>query len=170
MAAATLLLDWLAVTRLVAPVGRIVHGLENLDAAGTRPPLPRFTATEFDRIARACNALADRLAHTEAERAGLMQRLVTVSRKRAAGPCARPATMPSASALPLREHGPQRIRLAAPPERDDLREDARGIEAIIAPCGRAYGGALARLELPDLAEAGLEEALRGPRCGLVWTT
>ncbi len=74
----TLLLNWLAVTRLVAPVGRIVHGLENLDAAGTRPPLPRFAATEFDRIARACNALASRLALTEAERAGLVQRLVTV--------------------------------------------------------------------------------------------
>ncbi len=78
VAAATLLLNWLAVTRLVAPVGRIVHGLENLDAASTRPPLPRFAATEFDRIAHACNALADRLADTEAERAGLMQRLVTV--------------------------------------------------------------------------------------------
>ncbi|MET0367224.1 MAG: hypothetical protein ABW058_03570, partial [Methylobacterium sp.] len=42
LAAATLLLNWLAVTRLVAPVGRIVHGLENLDMAGTRPPLPSF--------------------------------------------------------------------------------------------------------------------------------
>jgi signal transduction histidine kinase len=160
VAAATLLLGWLAVTRLVAPVGRIVHGLENLDAAGTRPPLPRFTATAFDRIARACNALADRLAHTEAERAGLMQRLVTVQEDErqalardlhdAFGQCLAAAGARAAA-----------IELAAPPERDDLREDARGIEAIIATMRESLRGALSRLELPDLAEAGLEEALRG---------
>lgn len=160
VAAATLLLNWLAVTRLVAPVGRIVHGLENLDAASTRPPLPRFAATEFDRIAHACNALADRLADTEAERAGLMQRLVTVQEEErqalardlhdAFGQCLAAAGARAAA-----------IELAAPPERDDLREDAQGIEAIIATMRESLRGALARLELPDLAEAGLEEALRG---------
>lgn len=160
VAAAALLLNWLTVTRLVAPVGRIVHGLENLDTAGTRPPLPRFAATEFDRIARACNALADRLADTEAERAGLMQRLVTVQEEErqalardlhdAFGQCLAAAGARAAA-----------IELAAPPERDDLREDAQGIEAIIATMRESLRGALARLELPDLAEAGLEEALRG---------
>lgn len=160
VAAATLLLNWLAVTRLVAPVGRIVHGLENLDTAGTRPPLPRFAAVEFDRIARAYNALVERLAHAETERVGLMQRLVTVQEEErqalardlhdAFGQCLAAAGAHAAA-----------IELAAPPERDDLRDDAQGIEAIVATMRESLQGALARLELPDIAEAGLEEALRG---------
>ncbi|MCJ2013604.1 sensor histidine kinase [Methylobacterium sp. J-076] len=160
LAAATGLLTWLAVTRLVAPAGRIVQGLENLDMAGIRSPLPRFAAAEFDRIALACNALADRLARTEAERADLMQRLVTVQEEErqalardlhdAFGQCLAAAGARAAA-----------IDLAAPPEREDLREDARGIETIIATMRESLRGALARLELPDLAEAGLEAALRG---------
>lgn len=160
VAAATVLLNWLTMMRLVAPAGRIVRGLENLDMVGARPPLPRFTATEFDRIARACNALADRLAHTEAERARLVQRFVTVQEEErqalardlhdAFGQCLAAAGARAAA-----------IELAAPPERDDLREDAQGIEAIIATMRESLRDALARLELPDLTEAGLEEALRG---------
>ncbi|MBE7199476.1 MAG: ATPase [Parafilimonas terrae] len=159
LAAATVLLNWLAVMRLVAPAGRIVQGLENLDTAGPRPSLPRFAATEFDRVARACNALADRLAHTEAERAGLMQRLVTVQEdeRQALARDLHDAFGQCLAAVGARAAA---IELAAPPERADLRDDAQGIEAIIATMRESLRGALARLELPDLAEAGLEEALR----------
>lgn len=160
LAAATVLLDWLAVTRLVAPAGRIVQGLENLDTIGTRLPLPRFSAAEFDRIALACNALANRLARVEAERAGLMQRLVTVQEEErqalardlhdAFGQCLAAAGARAAA-----------IEQAAPPEYKDLREDARGIEDIIATMRESLRGALARLELPNLADVGLEGALRG---------
>ncbi|KAA0116666.1 ATPase [Methylobacterium sp. P1-11] len=160
LAAATALLSWLTVMRLVAPAGRIVQGLENLDTVGARSPLPRFAAAEFDRIALACNALADRLARYEAERADLMQRLVTVQEEErqalardlhdAFGQCLAAAGARAAA-----------IELAAPPEYEELREDARGIEAIIATMRESLRGALTRLELPDLAEAGLESALRG---------
>jgi signal transduction histidine kinase len=159
LAAATVLLNWLAVTRLVAPAGRIVRGLENLDTAGTRLPLPRFAATEFDRIARACNALADRLAHTEADRAGLMQRFVTVQEEERQA-LARDLHDAFGQCLAAVGARAAAIELAAPPEREDLREDAQGIEAVIATMRESLRGALARLELPDLAEAGLEEALR----------
>lgn len=160
LAAATVLLNWLAVTRLVAPAGRIVQGLGNLDTAGIRAPLPRFAAAEFDRIALACNALADRLARTEAERTGLMQRLVTVQEEErqalardlhdAFGQCLAAAGARAAA-----------IEQATPPEYEDLREDARSIENIIATMRESLRGALARLELPDFADAGLEGALRG---------
>ncbi len=138
VAAATLLLNWLAVTRLVAPVGRIVHGLENLDAASTRPPLPRFAATEFDRIAHACNALADRLADTEAERAGLMQRLVTVQEEErqalardlhdAFGQCLAAAGARAAA-----------IELAAPPSATIFARTPGVSKPSSPPCGRACG-------------------------------
>lgn len=159
LVAATVLLNWLAVARLVAPAGRIVQGLESLDAARIRSPLPRFTAGEFDRIALACNALADRLISAEAERAHLLQRLVTVQDEErqalardlhdAFGQCLAAAGARAAA-----------IELSAPLDREDLREDARGIEAVVATMRESLRGALARLELPDLAEAGLADALR----------
>ncbi|GEP12131.1 sensor histidine kinase [Methylobacterium gnaphalii] len=159
LAAATVLLNWLAVMRLVAPASRIVQELETLKAAGTRPLLPCFAATEFDRIARACNALADRLAHTEAERAGLMQRLVTAQEEERQA-LARDLHDAFGQCLAAVGARAAAIEGAAPPEREDLREDAQGIEALIATMRESLRGALARLELPDLAEAGLEEALR----------
>jgi signal transduction histidine kinase len=160
LTAATLLLNWLAVTRLVAPARQIVHGLANVDAARARSPLPHFAAAEFDRIARACDDLADRLVRAEAARAELMQRLVTVQEEErqalardlhdAFGQCLAAAGARAAA-----------IELAAPHDREDLRADARGIEAVIASMRESLRGALARLELPDLAETGLEDALRG---------
>ena len=160
LAAATLLLNWLAVMRLVAPAGRIVQGLEKLDTADVRPPLPRFAATEFDRIARACNALADRLARAEAERADLMRRLVTVQEEERQA-LARDLHDAFGQCLAAVGARAAAIELAAPPERGDLREDAQGIESIVATMRDSLRGALARLELPDLTESGLEEALRG---------
>ncbi|MER2198314.1 sensor histidine kinase [Methylobacterium brachiatum] len=160
LAAATVLLSWLAVMRLVAPAGRIVRGLENLDTTGMRSPLPRFAAAEFDRIALACNGLADRLGRTEAERAGLMQRLITVQEEErqalardlhdAFGQCLAAAGARAAA-----------IELAAPSDREDLREDARGIEAVVSTMQESLRGALARLELPDFAGIGLDDAFRG---------
>lgn len=165
LVAATALLNGLAAAHLVAPAGRIVRDLEDLGGSGSTPshsspPLPRFAAAEFDRIAAACNALAERLARTEAGRADLLQRLVTVQEEErqalardlhdAFGQCLAAAGARAAA-----------IEFAAPPEREDLREDARGIEAVVATMRTSLRGALARLELPELAGAGLAEALLG---------
>jgi signal transduction histidine kinase len=159
LAAATVLLNWLTLARLVAPAGRIVQGLERLDAAGIRAPLPRFAAAEFDRIALACNALADRLARTEAERASLMQRLLTVQEEERQA-LARDLHDAFGQCLAAVGARAATIEQAAPPDCEDLREDARGIEAIVATMRDSLSGALARLELPDFAQAGLEGALR----------
>ena len=52
------------------------------------------------------------------------------------------------------------IELSIPRDREDLREDVRGIEAVVATMRESLRGALARLELPDLAEVGPVDALR----------
>ncbi len=160
LAAATVLLNWFAVARLVAPAGRIVRGLDDLDAVRIPAPLPRFPAAEFDRIAIACNGLADRLVRADAERADLMQRLVTVQEEERQA-LARDLHDVFGQCLAAAGARAAAIELAAPPDREDLREDARGIEAIVATMRESLRGALARLELPDLAEVGLASALRG---------
>ena len=159
LAAATALLGWIATARLVAPAGRIVRGLERLETGAPASPLPRFAVAEFDRIASACNGLAGRLAAAEIERIDLLRRLVAVQEEErqvlardlhdAFGQCLAAAGARAAS-----------IEAAAPRDREDLREEARGIEAVVASMRESLRGALARLELPDLAGAGLVEALR----------
>ncbi|GJD58490.1 sensor histidine kinase [Methylobacterium dankookense] len=159
LAATTALLGWIAAARLVAPAARIVQGLESLGADAQRRPLPRFAAAEFDRIAVACNGLAQRLARAEAERADLLQRLVTVQEEERQA-LARDLHDAFGQCLAAVGARAAAIELAAPPDREDLREDARGIESVVATMRASLRGALARLELPDLTEAGLVEALR----------
>ena len=163
LAGTTAILGWLAAARLVAPAARIVHGLDGFggfEAGRTPSPLPRFGAAEFDRIATAFNALAERLSHTEGERTELMRRLVQVQEEErqslardlhdAFGQC-----LAAAGALAAA------IEAGAPEERTDLRADAAGIEAVVGSMRESLRGALAQLELPDLAGIGLGEGLRG---------
>ncbi|PXW66455.1 histidine kinase [Methylobacterium sp. B4] len=160
LAGTTAILGWLCAARLVAPAGRIVQGLDGIEAGRSPPALPRFGAVEFDRIATAFNALGERLARTEGERAELLQRLVQVQEEErqslardlhdAFGQC-----LAAAGALAAA------IEAGAPADREDLRADAVGIEAILGSMRESLRGALARLELPDLAGIGLSEGLRG---------
>lgn len=160
LAGLTAILGWLCATRLVAPAGRIVQGLDGFDAGWSPSPLPRFKAAEFDRIADAFNAFAARLARAEAERTALMQRLVQVQEEErqtlardlhdAFGQC-----LAAAGALAAA------IEAGVPEDRADLRADAAGIEAVVASMRGSLRGALAQLELPDLAGIGLGEGLRG---------
>ncbi|SFL50170.1 sensor histidine kinase [Methylorubrum salsuginis] len=150
-------LGWIATLRLVAPAARIVRGLERLDA-GAPTSLPRFAVAEFDRIAQACNRLADRLGAAEAERGDLLRRLVAVQEEERQG-LARDLHDAFGQCLAAAGARAAAIEAAAPADRDDLREDARGIEAVVATMRESLRGALARLELPDLAETGLFAAL-----------
>lgn len=160
LAGATAILGWLAAAGLVAPAGRIVRHLDGFDAGASHPPLPRFEAAEFDRIATAFDALAGRLARTESERTALMQRLVHVQEEErqslardlhdAFGQC-----LAAAGALAAA------IEAGAPTDRADLRADARGIEAVVAAMRESLRGALAQLELPDFAGIGLGDGIRG---------
>ena len=160
LAAAMALLGWFAAVRLVAPASRIVRGLENLDAVAPSPPLPRFATAEFDRIAVAFNDLAGRLTRSEAERAGLMQRFVSVQEEERQA-LARDLHDAFGQCLAAVGARAAAIEFSAPQHREDLREDARGIEAVVAGMRDSLRGALARLELPDLAEVGPVDALRG---------
>ncbi len=159
LAAATLLLNWLTVTRLVARLGGSCTGWKtSIWPASARRcqalPPPSSTGlpgpatpspTGLPTLRRARGPDAALVTVQEEERQALARDLHD-----AFGQCLAAAGARAAA-----------IELAAPPERDDLREDAQGIEAIIATMRESLRGALARLELPDLAEAGLEEALRG---------
>ncbi|BAU92199.1 signal transduction histidine kinase [Methylorubrum populi] len=159
LAGTTAILGWLAAARLVAPAARIVHGLDGFEAGRTPSSLPHFKAAEFDRIATAFNALAERLSRIEVERAGLMQRLVQVQEEErqslardlhdAFGQC-----LAAAGALAAA------IEAGAPKDRVDLRADAAGIEAVVGCMRESLRGALAQLELPDFAGIGLGEGLR----------
>ncbi|MFJ7438182.1 sensor histidine kinase [Methylorubrum thiocyanatum] len=160
LAGTTAILGWLAAARLVAPAARIVQGVDGFEAGRTPSPLPRFRAAEFDRIATAFNALAGRLSRIEDERTDLMRRLVQVQEEErqslardlhdAFGQC-----LAAAGALAAA------IEAGAPEERADLRADAAGIEAVVGAMRESLRGALAQLELPDLAGIGLGEGLRG---------
>ncbi|MGX5775519.1 sensor histidine kinase [Methylorubrum zatmanii] len=160
LAGTTALLGWLSAARLVAPASRIVHGLDGCDAGRSPPPLPRFRAVEFDRIATAFNALAERLTRAESERMALMRRLVQVQEEErqslardlhdAFGQC-----LAAAGALAAA------IEAGAPEDRDDLRADAAGIETVIGAMRESLRGALTQLALPDLSGTGLGEGLRG---------
>ncbi|CAO4171251.1 Histidine kinase [Methylorubrum populi] len=160
LAGTTGLLGWLAAAGLVAPAGRIVQALEGFGTQAHHAPLPRFVATEFDRIAAAFNALAGRLAHAERARAELMQRLVLVQEEErqslardlhdAFGQC-----LAAVGALAAA------IEAGAPEDRADLRADAGGIETIAASMRENLRNALNQLELPDLAEIGLSGAIHG---------
>lgn len=152
-------LGWIVTAGLVAPVSQIVRRLEGIDAGAGRAALPRFAAREFDRIALACNGLASRLAAAEAERVDLLRRLVAVQEdeRQVLARDLHDAFGQSLAAVGARAMA---IEAGAPPDREDLREDARGIEAVAAAMRATLREALGRLELPDLAEIGVADALR----------
>ncbi|MCJ2128010.1 histidine kinase [Methylobacterium sp. E-045] len=140
------------------PAQIITRSLSRMEEGNHSTRLPRFRAGEFDRIARAVNALSERLRQTTAERTALTQRLFAVQEeeRRALardlhdefGQCLT-ATGALASAIEA-EAG----------DRPELREDARSISRITRHMMGTLKGALARLRPPDLDEFGLEHGLR----------
>ncbi|MHC2086153.1 HAMP domain-containing sensor histidine kinase [Methylobacterium sp. CM6244] len=140
------------------PARVITRGLGKMERGDHSTRLPPFRAGEFDRIARAVNALSERLQQTTAERTALTRRLFAVQEeeRRALarelhdefGQCLT-ATGALASAIEA-EAG----------ERSELRDDARSISRITRHMMGTLKGALARLRPPDLEEFGLEHSLR----------
>ncbi|MFE1599863.1 histidine kinase [Methylobacterium sp. ID0610] len=165
LAGAMMLLIGLAASRLLAPAGRIVEGLRALEAGRAGARLPAFRIGEFDRIAAAFNAMAERLARTEAERRALTLQLFQVQEeeRRALardlhdefGQCLT-ATGALADAV-----------AAGADERPDLRADALAIGRNAARMMETLRGALARLEPPEIEDLGLEGSLRALVAG--WT-
>ncbi|KIZ42745.1 MULTISPECIES: histidine kinase [Rhodopseudomonas] len=139
------------------PARRIVRGLRQLEQGDYRHRLPGFATAEFNHIARATNDLADRLAHTTAQRVALTKRLFQVQEdeRRALardlhdefGQCLT-ATAALAAAIET-DAG----------DRPDMRDDARAITRITKQMMSTLRGALARLRSQDLEELGLQDSL-----------
>lgn len=158
MAGGIALLATFVIGVALRPAQVITRGLGRVERGDHSTRLPSFRAGEFDRIARAVNALSERLQRTSAERTALTRRLFAIQEeeRRALardlhdefGQCLT-ATGALASAIEA-EAG----------ERPDLRDDARAISRITRHMMETLKGALARLRPPDLEEFGLEHGLR----------
>ena len=159
MAGAMALLGGLAAARLLAPAGRIVRGLREIEAGDGASPMPRFGAREFDRIAAAFNAMAARLSEARAERAALTRRLFQVQEEERQA-LARDLHDEFGQCLTATRALADSIAADAAGDRPNLCADARAIVTIAARMMEILRGALARLEPPDLAELGLEGSLR----------
>jgi signal transduction histidine kinase len=165
MAGAAMLLVGLAAGRLLAPAGRIVEGLRALEAGRAGARLPAFRSGEFDRIAAAFNAMAERLARTEAERRALTLRLFQVQEEERR---ALARDLHDEFGQCLTATGALAEAVAAGAEdRPDLRADALAIGRTAARMMEALRGALARLEPPEIEDLGLEGSLRALVAG--WT-
>ncbi|ACK86196.1 HAMP domain-containing sensor histidine kinase [Methylorubrum extorquens] len=150
---ATVVIGW--TLRPAAVITRVLARLEQGDLAAR---LPRLRSGEFDRIARAVNALGHRLERSTAERKVLTQRLFQVQEEERRtlarelhdefGQCLT-ATGALAAAIE-----------AGAPDRPDLHEDARAISRITRQMMQTLREALAHLRPPDLEEFGLQRALQ----------
>jgi two-component system sensor histidine kinase UhpB len=157
MAMAICLLAALAIARALAPTPTIVEGLRRLEDGDYRGRIEGCPTAEFGLIARAVNDLAERLAHTAAERTALTKRLFEVQEeeRRALardlhdefGQCLT-ATVAFAAAIEAGAH-----------DRPDLAEDARAISKAAKRMMATLREALARLRSQDLEELGLEACL-----------
>lgn len=164
VAAATAMAGGIAVLAMLVlgfalrPAHIITRGLGRMERGDLTTRLPSFRAGEFDRIARAVNALGERLARTTAERVALTQRLFAVQEEERRtlardlhdefGQCLT-ATGAFASAIETGAH-----------DRPELAEDARVISRITRQMMETLKSALARLRPPDLDEVGIELSLR----------
>lgn len=157
MALAICLLAALAIARALAPTRAIVDGLRCLEDGNYRRPIEGCSTAELGLIARAVNDLAERLAHTAAERTALTKRLFEVQEeeRRALardlhdefGQCLS-ATVAFAAAIEAGAH-----------DRPDLAEDARSISKAAKRMMGTLRETLARLRSQDLEELGLEACL-----------
>ncbi len=153
--------------RLVAPVRRI-GARAGKPRYGRHPPaLPKLCATSSTVLPGPANALADRLPTLRPSARARCQRLARFQeeeRQALARDLHDPSAMPGRCGARAAA-----IELAAPPERDDLREDAqvrshhRHMKA-----GESCVEPWPAIELPDLAEADWR-ALRGS-CQIVART
>lgn len=150
---ATLVIGW--TLRPASLITRVLRRLEQGDFAAR---LPRFRSGEFDRIARAVNALGLELERSTAERKVLTQRLFQVQEEERRslarelhdefGQC---LTATGALAASIE---------AGAVDRPDLREDAQAISRVTRQMMQTLREALAHLRPPDLEEFGLQRALQ----------
>lgn len=149
---ATLVIGW-----TLRPAARITRVLARLEHGDLTARLPRLRSVQFDRIARAVNALGHGLERSTAERKALTQRLFEVQEEERRvlarelhdefGQC---LTATGALAASIE---------AGATDRPDLCEDAQSISRTTRQMMQTLREALSRLRPPDLEEFGLRTAL-----------
>lgn len=159
MAAAIAILATLMIGHALIPARTIIEGLRKLKQGDLDWRLPRFRTAEFNLIAGAVNDLSEELALTNAARAALTTRLLQVQEdeRRALardlhdefGQCLTATAALAAS-----------IEAGAPPEREDLVDEARAIARAQQRMMENLRGALVRLRSQNIDEIGLEASLR----------
>jgi two-component system, NarL family, sensor histidine kinase UhpB len=159
MAAAIAVLATLMIGHALIPARAIIEGLRKLKQGDLGWRLPRFRTAEFNLIAGAVNDLSEELARTNAARAALTARLLQVQEdeRRALardlhdefGQCLTATAALAAS-----------IEAGAPPEREDLIDEARAITRAQQRMMENLRGALVRLRSQNVEEIGLEASLR----------
>jgi len=159
MAAAIAVLATLMIGHALIPARAIIEGLRKLKQGDLGWRLPPFRTAEFNLIAGAVNDLSEELARTNAARAALTARLLQVQEdeRRALardlhdefGQCLTATAALAAS-----------IEAGAPPEREDLIDEARAIARAQQRMMENLRGALVRLRSQNVEEIGLEASLR----------
>lgn len=148
----------LVVARTLRPVGAVTARLHRMQGADYEPVGGKRAPFEIGRIADAVDALAARLAHTEAARAALTRRLFQAQEEER-----------RALARDLHDEFGQCLFAvgacaasieAGADDRPDLAADARAVSALTRRMMTTLRESLVRLRSQDVDELGLESALR----------
>jgi signal transduction histidine kinase len=159
MAAAIAVLTTLMIGHALIPARTIIDGLRKLKQGDLGWRLPRFHTVEFNLIAGAVNDLSEELTRTNAARAALTARLFQVQEEERRA-LARDLHDEFGQCLTATAALAASIEAGAPPEREDLAEEARAIGRAQKRMMENLRGALVRLRSQDIEEIGLEASLR----------
>ncbi len=158
MSAAIIILATLMIGHALIPARTIIEGLRKLEQGDLGWRLPRFRTAEFNLIARAVNDLSEELARTNAARNALTTRLFQVQEEERRA-LARDLHDEFGQCLTATAALAASIEAGAPPDREDLVDDARAITRAQQRMMENLRGALVRLRSQNIDEIGLEASL-----------
>ncbi|MFA5958196.1 sensor histidine kinase [Hyphomicrobium sp.] len=159
MAAAIAVLATLMIGHALIPARTIIDGLRKLKQGDLGWRLPRFRTVEFNLIAGAVNNLSEELARTNAARVALTARLFQVQEEERRA-LARDLHDEFGQCLTATAALAASIEAGAPPDREDLADEARAIGRAQKRMMDNLRSALVRLRSQDIDEIGLEASLR----------